>query len=597
MIDSKDRKHFKKPQSNAPRSRMEATILLRKGKKEEHKRRLRLAASASKDCSEWMIQRNPTDATADTDLSDDCQTIEPVNSVHVGTKKVRLNTTNETVVMLMTRLRTATSHQFNDDSKYLEQLIGSVQDIRRLMSDQVDPPIGTLLAHGLLPHLTSLIQFHKHPTLLFEALWCFVCVSSSKVSSHVEAIVSSGVVCHIANLLVHGNPGVCEHAIWFVANIAGENDQYRDGLIGMKIVSDGLLHHMTYPANLSVLSTCAWAISNLFRGQSSNVTSLAIQFIPEIVAKTSFGVKGRVPASELVDLMSALLSITDCCSETCAIVIKSGALPMLIDAISYYHDLPNTTMLLIPVVRMIWEFSAGTEEQTSQVVDSGFLTHALPLLKSGKKHIRRDVLLTISNIGAGTHSQIDELFKHRSLMKEIARLANDGPAAIKKEALWTMSNIVTQGTLRHGSILVHLECIDTFCKYLTAAFDDQVAVLVLEAIEKLLSQNKKREMSYIELFYHCNGVQAIEDLQSSKVEKIYEMSVQILIDYFGGAEDDDESCEDQNMAPLVSAAKTTFEFGTHAFPAKQLFPENVEMIDNADSARSNVFTGSTTQFY
>ena len=35
MIDSKDRKHFKKPQSNAPRSRMEATILLRKGKKEE----------------------------------------------------------------------------------------------------------------------------------------------------------------------------------------------------------------------------------------------------------------------------------------------------------------------------------------------------------------------------------------------------------------------------------------------------------------------------------------------------------------------------------------------------------------------------------
>ncbi len=573
---------------------MESTILLRKGKKEELKRRR--AAQAPKDCSEWTIKMNPTDATADTDFSDDCQTIEPVNSVHVGTKKVRLNTTNETVVLLMTRLRMATSQNCNESTKCLQQLIGSVQDIRRLMSDQVDPPIGTLLAHGLLPHLTVLIQNHSHPTLLYEAIWCFINVSSSKVPSHVEAIASSGVVCHIANLLVHENAGVCEQAIWFVANIAGENDQYRDGLIGMKSVTDGLLHHMTYPANISVLSTCAWAISNLFRGQSSNAVSLAIHFIPELVAKTSVGVKGRVPASELVDLMDALMTITDCCSETCALV-QSGALPMLIDAISHYHGLPNTTMILIPVVRMIWQFSAGTEEQTEQVIVSGFLTYALPLLKTGKKNIRRDVLLTLSNIGAGTHDQIDKLFQQRSLMKEIVRLASDGPAEIKKQALWTMSNIVTQGTVRHGNILVHLECIDTFCKYLTAAFDDQLTELVLEAIEMLLSQNKKREMSYIEFFDHCNGIQAIEDLQSSKVDKVYEISVRILIDYFGGFEDDDESCEDQNLAPLVSATKTTFEFGTHTFPAKQLFPENVEMMGNADSARSCIFSGSTTQFY
>ena len=588
-MNLKERKPWKKllfSPSKVSRSRIESTIRIRKEKKHEELKRRRSKVSPN-EYTERSIEMNPTDSTAETDLSGDCTTIEPTQSEYTGSKKKRLNTVDETVAMVMSRLRITTSQQHAElrDIKSIELIIDAVRDVRRVLSDQIDPPIGKLLAHGLLPHLTSLIQNCRHSTILFEVLWCFVNVSSSSTPSHVKAIASSGIVFDIANLLKYGDRDVCEQAIWFIANMAGENEQYRNALWGMVNVTDGLMFHLIHPANISVLTKSAWAISNLFRGQSSNIIEMAIRFVPELVSKTTIGVNGRVPAADLVELMNALFSITECCTETCAMVLENGTLPVLIDAITYYHELPNTTMLLFPIVRMIWQFSAGTEQQTEQVILSGFLNYALKLLQSRKKHIRRDVLLALSNIAAGTHDQIDKLIRKSSLMKEIVRLANDGSAEIKKQALWTMSNIATQGTIKQVHVLVQHQCIASFCRYLTTSADNQLALVVLEAIETLLLNGKNAELGYVAFFEYCNGVQAIEDLQDSKDEKIYKIALGIIVNYFGGVADDDddndESCDDQNIAPQLSDAGTTFEFGmnNNTLPSKQLFPENVEMAD------------------
>jgi Atypical Arm repeat len=555
---------------------MESTIRIRKLKKDEELKRRRLIKAPNVSC-ELVIEKSHTDSTADTDLSDGCNSIE--RSKHVGGKKVRLNSTEETVVMVMSRLREVTSQQCNlfTSNQSIKDTFDVVQDVRRLLGDQKVPHIGILLAHGLLPYLTSLIQNHHHPTILYEIIWCFINLSSSSVPSHVEAVAASGVVYDIAKLLVHGDPGICEHAIWFVANISGDNTQYRDALMGMSIVTDSLLHHMNRPANVSVLCATAWAISNLFIGQSSNIIPLAIRFVPVLVYNTSIGVKGRVPASELVDLMTALLSITECCTETCTLVLESGLLPVLIDAILHYQQLPNTSMLMLPIIRMIWQFSGGTEQQTEQVILSGFLNCGLKLLQSNHKCIQNLVLITLSNVAAGTHAQIDKLLKKRKLMKEIVRLATDGPAEVKKQALWTISNIVTQGTLKQANVMVHHECIAIFCNFLANSHDNQLILVVLEAVEALLLQSKKSQLGYEDYFECCNGIQAIEDLQSSKVDKVYEMAVRIIVNFFGGVEDD-ESDHDQNMVPFVSETKTTFVFGTNMNEvlAKQLFPDNVQ---------------------
>lgn len=526
-----------------------------------------------------VIEKNLTDSTVDADLSDGCNNIE--RSKHVGGKKFRLNSTDETAVMVMSRLREAASQQLNSftSKQSIKDTIDVVQDVRRQLSDQKVPHIGILLAHGLLPCLMFMIRNHHHPTILNEIIWCYINISSSSVLSHVEAVASSGVVHDIAKLLLHGDPSICENAIWFIANMSGSNTHYRDALVGMPNVTDSLLHHMNRPANVSVLSASAWAMSNLFKGQSSNIIPLAIRYVPALVSKASIGVKGRVPASELVDLMTALLFITECCAETCTLVLESGLLPILIDAILHYQELPNTSMLMLPIIQMIWQFSGGTEQQTEQVILSGFLNCGLKLLRTSKKCIQRYVLFTLSNVAAGTHAQIDQLLKKHKLLKEIVRLATDGPAEVKKQALWTMSNIVTQGTVKQGNFMVHHECIAIFCNFLANSHDNELILVVLEALESLLLQSKKSELGYEELFEFCNGIQTIEDLQSSKVDKVYEMAVRIIVNFFGGVEDD-ESDDDQNMAPFVSETNAIFEFGTNMNEdvlAKRLFPENVKL--------------------
>lgn len=141
-----------------------------------------------------------------------------------------------------------------------------------------------------------------------------------------------------------------------------------------------------------------------------------------------------------------------------------------------------------------------------------------------------------------------------------------------KEALWTLTNIVTRGTVVQANAVVSMGCMPAFCRYLNPPRDTKVVLVVLEALEKLLALNRETELGYVDLIEESNGIQVLEDLQTYDNEKVYEAAVRILLTYFNGEEDDGE---DQNIAPTVSEGDNTFDFGIGSLPSKQLFPEKV----------------------
>jgi Atypical Arm repeat/Armadillo/beta-catenin-like repeat len=563
----------------ACRSRIDATTRIKKEKKDEALKRRRGMTPITATTTAVVDNNMQNYIMSDVNTLDGTVPTDETKSILLGSKKVRLNTVDETVTMVMKRLRDATSQQssLHANENYYRNLLDIVQDVRRIFGDNKDPPIDKLLAHGLLPCVGSLIRTQKDAKILYEAIWCLINVSSSHVSSHVEAVFASGIVPVIANLIVHHNVGVTEQAIWFIANMAGENVEYRDIILKMTKVTNGLLYHLQYPSNVSIVSTAAWAVSNLFRGQPNYLlqTDLAACCIPPLVGTLLSGV-GRAKASELVDLTNALCCIVESSAEATNLVIEEGIVPVLVKSIQYYSELPETAILLIPSIKILWLIASGTQQQTDQVVQSGFVKCSLKLLESSNKGVQRHVLLTLSNIAAGTHDQINVLVQQLALVKEIVYLALHSSADVKKEALWTLSNIITQGKLRHANRLVNVGCIPTFCDFLATPNDNTLVMIVLEAIEKLLLFNQETELGYIASFEYCNGVKYIEDLQTSQNEAIYEIAVRILVNFFNGCEDD-EHCADQNIAPVVLEGDTTFEFGINSLPAKQLFPENVEM--------------------
>jgi importin subunit alpha-6/7 len=553
--------------------RNETTLQIRKTKKEEKLKRRR------------GMEENPVDVNAK----------EEVACLDLGFKKVRLTSAEDTVNLLMKKIRqfsSDTSARFNEAS-----ILEVLREIRRLLSnDDSAPHINKFLAHGLLAHLHHKIQTETNELILFEIVWILVNISSSKVSTHVEAVSTSGLVPYIANLLKHANIGVREQAIWFFANLAGDRSEYRSKLVEMTTVMNGLLYNFENPGNLSLMCTCAWAISNVFRGLPHEKIHEAIPFVPKLCSYIQIGVRGRAKPLELSDIMAAMLHIVESGTELNSMVCKSGVSSAIVDAIRHYMEVPKSTTLLNFAIRILGNIAAGTEEQTEVVVQSGFLELALSLLHPSKERIiHRSVLFALSNIAAGTTEQINALITQRDLTKNIVWMADNSSSEVKKEAIWTLANIITKGNLVQANRTVAFGSVAVLCNILRTPYDTKLVIVVLEAIEKLLEYNQSSDLGYISLVEFCNGVEAIEDLQTVQNDEIYEKASKIIVNFFDGEEE--EIDDDQNIAPMISEESATYAFGNTgsiSLPRKQLFPETKVFSSSGSSGTS--FTSSSTTF-
>jgi hypothetical protein len=149
----------------------------------------------------------------------------------------------------------------------------------------------------------------------------------------------------------------------------------------------------------------------------------------------------------------------------------------------------------------------------------------------------------------------------------IVQLAIDSPWEVRKEAIWTICNIITCGKDGHLQCLVGVNGIQALGDVLAVQSDAKLLLVVLDAIEKLLQSNEEFGRNYIALFEECGGIDNLENLQEHPNDDVYEKSGEILRLFFGG---DDE--EDQNLAPAQEDG--TFSFG---FPSKELFPAGNEV--------------------
>jgi hypothetical protein len=180
-----------------------------------------------------------------------------------------------------------------------------------------------------------------------------------------------------------------------------------------------------------------------------------------------------------------------------------------------------------------------------------------------QKTVKKDTCWILSNIAAGTKDQITALFQNfesNALVAKVVKCAFDAPWEIRKEAVWTLCNILTCGTDRHMECVVSVHGIQALCNVLQVQKDASLLLAVMDAFEKLLDANGKYERNYHVMMDECGGVDHLEELQQHPNHDVSEKARYLL--YLGGADD-----EDQNLAPATEDA--TFTFG---LPSKELFP-------------------------
>ena len=198
------------------------------------------------------------------------------------------------------------------------------------------------------------------------------------------------------------------------------------------------------------------------------------------------------------------------------------------------------------------------------------------LLNNPKKSIRKESHWLLSNIAAGTKSQIADIVQYPDDLKTVVHSAINAEWDVRKEAVWVISNMCTGGTDEHIQSLVSLEAIDALCSVLTLS-DTRITMVAMEAIENILKVGVRLGSvgeAYPRYLDEAGGIEKLEELQAHENEDIYEKALHIIDTYLGG-----EEVEDENLVPQTDGNQ--FVFGASADTQGKVMNDDEEQVHSA----------------
>ncbi len=157
--------------------------------------------------------------------------------------------------------------------------------------------------------------------------------------------------------------------------------------------------------------------------------------------------------------------------------------------------------------------------------DVNALPFLLPLLNSRKKGFQKEACWTLSNITAGSQSQIQAVIDAK-LIPPLVNLLCNADFDIKKEAACAIANALRGGSSEQIGHLVatqHGGCVRPLCNLL-AAGDNRIVTAVLDALESILNAGRQTTVGsnrYAECIINAGGVDKIKQL----LERIHHLHV------------------------------------------------------------------------
>ncbi|CAD8106015.1 unnamed protein product [Paramecium sonneborni] len=268
-----------------------------------------------------------------------------------------------------------------------------------------------------------------------------------------------------------------------------------------------------------LFKTIVWALSNLAKGKPTSkfCTPGLISILSEIIISTD-------NEEQLIEVIWGLSYLTQDIYE----------IHMQIDmkVIQKLTLLLNSTKhtLIIPALRTIGNILAGNDEQTNQVLQTGVLQSFEKLLQHKKKSVRRDVIWSLSNIVAGTISQIKLIIRNDSLLKPLFKQAKKNNLEITKQIAFFISNSAIYAELTDLEYLIANYGFIQELSMLLDKKDENIIQVTLEGIYKLISKiQMEGEFSvYKQIIEDQKIIKKVVQLQGHPSEIIHENAYRIL---------------------------------------------------------------------
>ncbi len=258
------------------------------------------------------------------------------------------------------------------DQNNLKQIFACI-GFRRLLSQEVNPPIQQVIDANLVPKFIQFLQREDIPKIQvnltkltsfqFEAAWCLTNLASGK-ADHVQVLIEKGTINILVQLLNSAHIEVVEQAIWGLGNIAGDSHKVRDLVINAGAVNPIAEILEKVPPGSSFVRNASWTLSNLCRGRPSPPFPKVVRAIPTLA---KILIENDVD-DILIDVCWAMSYLSDGGEDRIPIIMSTGVMPRLVQLLQH----PNIAVS-VPCLRSIGNIVTGSDEQTQAVINAGAL--------------------------------------------------------------------------------------------------------------------------------------------------------------------------------------------------------------------------------
>lgn len=431
--------------------------------------------------------------------------------------------------------------------------VQALRSFRRLLSIEKNPPVQQCVDLGVVPLFVQCLSRVDSQELQFEAAWALTNIAST---DRTRLVVECNAVPPLVQLLTSNNPDIREQSAWCLGNIAGDSTELRDYLLQQGALAP-LLANIAQPHSVTLLRNCVWSLSNFCRGKPQPKLDIIRPALP-ILGQV---INSQVDQDAMIDAAWAISYITDGNDERIQPIIDLGVLPTLVKMMA-----SGVNTMIVPALRAVGNMVSGNDMQTQAVLDAQALYALVPLLSHSKKNIRKETCWVLSNIAAGTPTQLNSLFMVPDLLSLVMKQLSVGEWDVRRESCWVISNIATSGSKHHLKHMVELGVLRPLTELL-AVGEVKIILITLDAIEAILKVGCEdgEDGHMLQLMDEVGGIDALEKLQEHEHEKVYNRAVHILTTYFGEVE---EECS-ENIAPANDG--NTYTFGMAPSTGKAAF--------------------------
>jgi importin subunit alpha-6/7 len=451
-----------------------------------------------------------------------------------------------------------------------------VKQIRRLLSTEDNPPVKEVLAAGALPILVALLD-SPDSKVVFESAWALTNIASTDMT---KVVVNSGALPKLIANMMHADGNVREQCMWCVGNIAGDCAEFRDAVFATDNGAgvNNLLLNIQHPDNIKLLRNATWTLSNFCRGKPTPKLAAVTPIIPALAYLITMEDK-----DVLSDALWGICYLTDG-EETLtdAVVTHPGVVPRVIALLG--HEELSVAM---PALRIVGNIVSSVDRHTQAAIDAGLLTALLPLLRSGRKNVRREACWAVSNVAAGTHAQITSLLSTPGLIQAVLDIMRSSDWHVRKEATWIVCNSAAAGAPEHVCKLVSSGVIEPLVEILSND-DARMLAVVMDAMDAILAVEAKFKKegnpaaamcTFAEQFESYGAVTRLEELQEHASHDVYNKSYNLMQKYYpdgcveAGAEEENTAvASSENSAPAAAALTSIKAGGTFGLGAPTAAP-------------------------